>query len=72
MLLGLYPLRIPSDNNIFDFSENVHFRLLKFGMFGPKKMKSSKLLKHTLKQSMLTVGTKYLDLSPHRFQNLLH
>ena len=50
---------IPNSNIINDSDENVHFRLLKFSIFGQKKAKSSKSLKHGLEHLIIIVDTKY-------------
>ena len=50
---------IPNGNIINDCDENVYFRLLKFGIFGPKKAKPSKSLKHALEHPIAIVDTKY-------------
>ena len=55
---------IPNGNIINDCGENVHFRLLKFGIFDPKKAKSSKSLKHVLEHLIIIVDTKYQDPIP--------
>ena len=61
---GSYPLMIPNGNIINDCGENVHFRLLTFGVFDPKKAKSSKSLKHVLEHLIIIVDTKYRDPIP--------
>ena len=50
---------IPNGNINNDCDENVNFRLLKFGIYGPKKAKSSKLFKHELEHLIMIVDTKY-------------
>ena len=55
---------IPNCNRINDCDENVYFQLLKFGIFGPKKAKSSKMLKHVLEHLSIIVDTKYQDPIP--------
>ena len=55
---------IPNGNIINDCGENVHFRLLTFGVFDPKKAKSSKSLKHVLEHLIIIVDTKYQDPIP--------
>ena len=54
----------PNGNIIDDCDENVHFRLLKFGIFGQKKANSSKLLKHALEHLIIIVDTKYYGPIP--------
>ena len=53
---------IPNGNIINDCGENAHFRLLKFGIFDPKKAKS---LKHALKHFITIVDTKFRDPNPN-------
>ena len=50
---------IPNGNKISDCGENVYFQLLKFVIFGPKKAKSWKSMKHTLEHPIAIVDTKY-------------
>ena len=50
---------IPNGNKISDCGENVDFRLLKFVIFGPKKAKSWKSMKHALEHPITIVDTKY-------------
>ena len=51
---------IPNNGNkISDCDKNVHFRLLKFVILGPKKANSSKSLEHTLDHPITIVDTKY-------------
>ena len=50
---------IPNGNIINDCGENTHFRLLKFGIFDPKKAKSAKSLKHVLEHLIIIVDAKY-------------
>jgi len=50
---------IPNGNKISDCGENVHFRLLKFVIFGPKKAKSQKSMKRALEHPINIVDTKY-------------
>ena len=55
---------IPNGNIINDCGENAHFWLLKFGIFDPKKAKSSKSLKHVQEHLFIIVDTKYQDSIP--------
>ena len=50
---------IPNGNKISDYGENVPFRQLKFVIFGPKKGKSWKSIKHALEHPVAIVDTKY-------------
>ena len=56
---------IPNGNTINDCGENVHFRLLNFGIFDPKKAKSAKSLKHELEHLIIIVNAKYYDPIPY-------
>ena len=56
---------IPNGNTINDCGENAHFRLLKFGIFEPKKAKSAKSLKHVLEHLIIIVDTKFQDPNPN-------
>ena len=58
---------IPNGNIINDCGENAHFRLLKFGIFDPKKAKSAKSLKHMLGHFFRLLITKYKGHIPSRF-----
>ena len=46
---------IPNGNIINDCGKNARFRLLKFGIFDPKKAKSTKSLKH-VKACVVHIG----------------
>ena len=50
---------IPNGNKISDCDENLYFRLLQFVIFGPKKAKSWKLMKHALEHPITIVDTEY-------------
>ena len=54
----------PNGNIIDDCDENVHFLLLKFGIYGQKKAKSSKSLKHALEHLIVIVDNNYYDPIP--------
>ena len=60
---------IPNGNIINDCGENVHFRLLKFGIFDPKKAKSAKSLKRMLEHFIRLVITKNIKVIPKQVPN---
>ena len=62
IFVGDLSLMIPNGNTINDCG--AHFRLLKFGIFDPKKAKSAKSLKHVLEHLIIIVDTKYQDPIP--------